>query len=212
MADISITKSKLKTHFHYGWWKYLLALVISVFGISIVFDMTEYRPPEEKKTELYILNGYAEAETLEGVLWPLLKEACPEQELLTSMNINLLSEDIYVRMQYSTYLAAHQGDVMLMPLSEFHNLLLDEGAETIFVELSPYIESGVIQVDGIDLSTGMAKATDGTEGIYGIPADSLKGLEAYSCNPEGALLVSMSYGGNLDTAAKLIGIMMETLK
>ena len=205
-------KKRLKTHFLYSWWKYALALTLSLFGVSLAFDMTAYRSPEDKKTELYILNGYCDTEALQRDLWPLLQAECPEQEELTSMNINLLGDDVYVRMQYMTYIAAHQGDVFLMPEAEFRNLMSEEGAEQVYVELTPYIESGIIDPGDIDLTAGYAADSNGQTGLYAIPADSLTGFSKYLCNPEKSVLAIVSYGGNLDTAAHLIGIMLRALR
>ena len=42
-----------------------------------------------------------------------------------------------------------------------------------------------------------------------IPADSLTGLSEFRTKPEGALLVAMKYGGNLDTSVRLIELMLE---
>ena len=58
MADNRITRKRLKNHFVYGWWKYLLAVVLCVMGVDLIFSMTAYRPPEDKKIELYMCNGY----------------------------------------------------------------------------------------------------------------------------------------------------------
>ena len=212
MADNRITQKHLKTHFQYSWWKYALALVVSILGISLAFDTTEYRPHEEKKTELYIMNSYCDTEALEKKLWPLLQEACPEQEEMITMNINLNSDDIYVRMQFMTYVAAHQGDVFMMSQQEFENLMTDESADSIYVDLMPYIESGVIDVGDINLTPGYATDSAGQRGLYAIPTDSLTGMKDYLCNPEGAVLAMVSYGGNLDTAAQLIGIMLRELR
>ena len=205
-------KRRVRLHLQYSWWKYLLALVISVMSISMIFDMTEYRPPEDKKTDLYILTGPCDTEGLHSYLFPRLQERFPEQEELTVITINLVNEDMYSRMQYSTYVAARQGDVMLMPIAEVQNLLKQDEAGEIFDDLTPYIQEGLIDCSGMDLTQGEMKGPDGEKRIYGIPSASLKGLEKYYISPENTLLVSMSYGGNLKTAAGLIGLMVDEFR
>ena len=37
-------------------------------------------------------------------------------------------------------------------------------------------------------------------------------MRQYMDNPDGAVLAMVSFGGNLDTAAHLIGIMLDTLQ
>ena len=51
MANQRLTKKKLKNHLAYSWWKYALAAAVSTMLVSIVFAVTEYRPPDDKKVE-----------------------------------------------------------------------------------------------------------------------------------------------------------------
>ena len=117
MANQRLTKKKLKNHLAYSWWKYALAAAVSTMLVSIVFAVTEYRPPDDKKVEFYVLNSYADTETMQADFWPLLQARKPEQEKLTVININLTdSSNIYAPMQFSTYVAAQQGDLFLICL------------------------------------------------------------------------------------------------
>lgn len=208
MADKRVTKRWLKNHWTYSWWKYLLSAVLCVMGVNLLFTATAYRPPEEKKVEIYVLNGYIDAAALQADLWPEFSAAYPDQEELTVMNINMVGGDMYAAMQFSAYVAAGQGDVCLLPLSEVGRMASD-GAEYAFMELTPYIESGVIDVEGIDLSAGRMKDSGGVEGIYGIPADSLYGLYDFTNNPADSLLCIFDYNGNDDHSAAMLGMMLE---
>lgn len=210
MANHRVTVKQLKNHFVYSWWKYLLMLVLGCFGVDLLFSMTAYRAPEEKKIELYLCCSYADSTAVEVDFWPELHARCPDQEELTVLNINLASGDMYAQMQFSTYVAAQQGDVCLLPRSEFKKLT-QEGADDAFLELTPYIQSGVIDAGDIDLSAGRAMSGAGEEGLYGIPADTLYGLFDYSCDPENSMLCIMAYSGNNDTAAATIDLLLEKL-
>lgn len=210
MANHRISVGQLKTHFVYSWWKYLLVLVLGCFGVDLLFTMTAYRPPEEKKIELYLCSSYADSIAIEEAFWPELQARCPDQEELTVLNINLASGDIYAQMQFSTYAAAQEGDVCLLPRSEFRKLAQD-GADNAFLELTPYLEGGAIGVEDIDLSGGRAVSEAGEEGLYGIPADTLYGLLDYSCDPENSILCIMAYSGNQDTAAVMIDLLLQKL-
>ena len=57
MADNRITKHRVKNHWAYSWWKYLVMCVCVVFGVNMFFTMTAYRSPENKKVELYLCSG-----------------------------------------------------------------------------------------------------------------------------------------------------------
>ena len=208
MADNRLTTARIKNHLTYSWWKYLLCAVLCILGVDLLFAVTAYRAPEEKKIELYLCNGYADALALEEALWPELSARYPGQEELTVLNIDLTAGDIYAPMQFSTYVAAQQGDVCLLPASEVSRMAGDDMA-SVFVDLTPYIGSGVIDVSALsDAQEALIPAADGT-GVYAIAADSLRGLDAYGCDPTGAMLCVMHYCGNLDTAAGVVGMLIE---
>ena len=149
MADNRITKKRLKNHFAYSWWKYALAAMLSAMGVSLIFASTAYRPPADKQLTVYVLNDYTDAETMQADLWARIKEAHPEQEALFVQNIDLTdNSNIYALMQFSTYVAAQQGDVFLIPYDEMLKIVAD-GPEDALVDLTAYIESGVIDVSGL---------------------------------------------------------------
>lgn len=210
MADNRITKKRLKNHFAYSWWKYALAAVLSVMGVSLVFAATRYEPPADRQLTVYVLNDYTDAETMQADLWARIKEAHPEQEALFVQNIDLTdNSNIYAPMQFSTYVAAQQGDVFLIPYDEMLKIVAD-GPEDALVDLTAYIESGVIDVSGLDLSACTMKKLDGTTGIYAVPADQLYGLRtAYYNDAKGSVLCIPIYSQNQDTAAEAIRILME---
>ena len=208
MAEERFSVKWLRHHLTYGWWKYLISIVVCVLGVNLLFAMTEYRPPEEKKIEVYMLSGFADTQAMQQELWPLLQAECPDQEELTVLNINILSADAYAYMQFSTYVAARQGDVCLMPASEVDKLVQD-GADNSFMELTGFVESGLIDTKDIDLAGGMFADSEGGRGLYAIPADSLYGLLDYGCDPKDSYLVLLAYNGNDVNAAKMMNLMIE---
>lgn len=207
MAEERITKKTLKHHWTYSWWKYLLLTVMCAVLVDLAFTTTAYRAPEEKKIELYVLNGYCDTEAMKRDIEPQFFAAYPEQEELIIMNVNLNGGDIYAAMQFSTYMAAQQGDVVMIPVSEAKKLA-DEGADQVFMELTPYLESGAIDAQGIDLTAGTMACSTGETGIFGIPADTLYGMEAYGTNMENSLLCVLAYNGNEDTAASMVSLLI----
>jgi len=124
------------------------------------------------------------------------------------MNINLASQDMYVQMQFTTYLAAQQGDVLLLPQSEVYKLSAG-GADNAFMDLTPYIENGTIDPDKYGVQPLMLKDSAGVEGVYAIPADTLYGLFELGNAPENSYLCVTEFNGNEDTAAAMIPMLFE---
>ena len=56
MPDTRITKERLKNHWMYSSWKYLLLLIICIAGWNLIYSITEYQPPREKRLEVYFLS------------------------------------------------------------------------------------------------------------------------------------------------------------
>lgn len=208
MAGKGRIRKSVYDYLTYSWWKYLLLVIVCVMGVDLLFTMTAYRVPEDKKIEIYVLNGYVDAQSMHDELWPALLEAYPEQEEMIVQNINIASGDMYAYMQFTTYVAAQQGDVCLMPVSEVHKLAA-EGAEFAFMELTPFIEGGVIDPGDIDLTAGRLRSSEGVEGLYAIPADSLYGLYALSNDPKDAMLCIFGYNGNEEASAAVLSMMIE---
>lgn len=206
--DTRITKAKLKNHWHYSRWKYLVAAIVCALAVDMIFAMTRYRPPANKKIELYLCNGYADAIVVQEELWPELLEVSPDQEELTVLNIDMTADDAYTNMQFTTYMGAQQGDVLMIPVATFMNLT-QEGADSVFIDLTEYVESGALDLGDLDLSAGMALSESGEMGLYAIPADTLYGLTDASCDPAGGLLVITGYSMNTDNAVKTIQLLFD---
>lgn len=206
MAQTRITKRWLKTHWTYSWWKYLLLVCLCIMGVNILFTTTAYRVPDEKKIELYVTNFYVDQTAMKADLEPLFFQRHPEQEELTVVNINLAMDDPYVRMQFSTYIGAQQGDVLLLTKAELLSLAGDE-ADNFLLDLTPYMESGAL--DPLDAEQLVLPAEDGTMGVYAIAADSLGGLGAFGNDPSDSYLCVTGYCGNEETAVSVLDMLIE---
>ncbi len=208
MVHNRITKKWLKNHWTYNWWKYAFLVCVCILGVNVLFTATAYRAPEEKKIELYVCNGYVDQQRMEQQVSEVFFARFPEQEEMTLMNINLASNDVYVQMQFTTYLAAQQGDVLLLPQSEVYKLC-EGGADNAFLELTPYIEDGTIDLPALGVQPLVLKDSAGEEGIYAIPADSLYGLFELGNAPENSYLCLTGFGGNEDVAAGVLSMLFE---
>lgn len=208
MADNRITKHRVKNHWTYSWWKYLLMAVCVVFGVNIFFTTTAYRAPEEKKVEIYLCSGWADAQKAQTDLWPLLLQIAPEQEELQVANIDLVSEEYYSIMQYSTYMAAQQGDILLLPIKEFKKYASDE-AYSYFADLTPYLDAGMLFAGDTELTAYTYPNADAQPGVFGIPADVLYGLMDYGIDPAETVLAITAYSGNEETCVRMLQAILE---
>ncbi len=207
--SMPITKKKIRNHFAYSWWKYLLLVVIAVFGWNLLQTTTRYRSPEHLKVEWYSDRFITQLGTKDiyALMDELHQTLLPDMEEVTFTEVGL--DDQYGDMQLMVWSSAGQGDVYLLSLPRFTNLAKG-GA---LVDLQPYIDDGTINVDGIDLSNGYI-ADDETGKMYlvGIPADMLTGFLDYGIITEDTCLCLLANGGNIDNALKLFGYMLDNMR
>ncbi len=176
-----LTKEKVRNHFTYGSWKYLLLAALAVFGWSLIFTTTAYRSPQDKRIDLYAQTTTTTAENMDAFLEPIWREVTPEMEVVSSVALMNL-DDYSTSMQLTAYMAAGDGDIYFLTEQYFKSF----AAAGSFLELDVLVENGTIQVDGVDLSKGrVAVVTEYDENdqpvtaeqhLYGIPLDEFYGF------------------------------------
>jgi len=209
MVNTRITKARVRHHFSYGVWKYVLLAVLAVVGWDLLYNMTAYRPPADKKLDVFVVSPGADTERMHADLQEPLRAAFPDQEAFTFMNIGLGADmDPNAVIQFTTYVGAQQGDLFLMSMDLFRQYGRDvEGG--MFLRLDDAIASGLITIEGIDIAPARFTPAGGEPGVYGIPARTLYGLTEYLINNEHMVWAIPVYTGNPDNAARLISFMIE---
>lgn len=206
---LPITRERIRTHFHYAWWQYLLLVCLAVFGWNLLYTTTRYRSPEELKVEWYC-QGLVDSQTqekLDALMEQLRLELFPDMEEVTFTPIAY--DQTYGDMQLMVWASAGQGDLYMLERDQFQNLA-SGGA---MAQLTPYIESGALSTGDIDLSAGYVTDPEtGKKYLMGIPADSLTGLTAYGINPEGCVMSLLAKGGNLDNTLKLMQWLIDNMR
>ena len=183
------TKQRLRTHMTYNTWKYIVVIIASVFGWNLLYTTTAYRSPEHLRIDAYIQSASATNEGVDAFFKPLWEELVPDMETVTNVLLtSSTSEDAYANMQLSVYIMAGEGDIYILTTDDFKNYA-SQGA---FINLAPYIENGMLNVDGIDVSAGYVATVDennvptGETLLYGIPAYTLNnfktGMNIYNNN------------------------------
>jgi len=194
-----LTKKSLRTHFTYNWWKYLAAVLASVFAWDLLYTTTAYRSPENLRVDLYIQTATVTEQSAADFLKPIWDEYVPDMETVNAVLLSPTSQEYYGSMQLSIYIMAGEGDLYLLSSSDFKNYA-SQGA---FLDLQPFIDDGRLNVEGIDLSAGYVALVDengvpvGERKLYGIPLYELYGyVEGMGLDNRNLVVGMTTYNGN----------------
>lgn len=167
-----ITKDKLQNHFAYSWWKYCLLVVLAAFGWNMIYSMTEYRAPEEKKIIVGVY-AYADEASANAYMEQVRSTRLPEME---EMAVTLIAPDqMYGDMILSTRIAARECDVYILPREQFQGY----AAQGAFMPLEEVLPGLVADLETAQISLSRGKRAHGEtdeKHQYGIPCAELPGL------------------------------------
>ena len=206
-----ITKSRIRHHFQYNGWKYLVLVAASIFGWNLIYTTTSYRPPEDKRINFYVSSSGTDSAAVDEYLAQLQQTVFPDMEEMTCVAMSSNDgADVYVNMQLSTYIMAGEGDVYLINRNDFSNYAQGGG----MASLDEYLAAGVLSTQDLDLSFGY-KAEDeaGETHLYGIPTDQLFGLmERFGIDNREMVLCVLVRSGNEENAVKFINQLILDMK
>lgn len=223
MPSTKLNKDNLINHFHYSKWVYLVIAVGVFFIGNMAYTMTAYRSPPERKVDFQFVRGYINTEPIQAIADEIMQGAeqiDPTLEEIGVYNIAYSGDaetDVYGAQKFMVMIAAREGDVYMLN-RQLTEQLASQGALT---PLDDYIEAGLIDADGLDLSPGtFAEPADeedgqpsGIERVYAIPAGGLVRLSEpdIECDHTDAYLVLMKYSANPETSVKVMQRMMDAL-
>lgn len=179
-----LDKQAIRNHLHYSLWKYILMVVIAVFAWDLIYSYTAYRPPQDKRIDIYIQSASAVQEQTEVFFETIRQKAVPEMELVsTVLLMGNAQTDMYAAQQLTTYIMASEGDMYFLTGSDFKRF----AGQGVFLELEDAVQGGRLDVRDLDLSSGyvaMQSYDDKTDTmvpvsqqhLYGIPASALFGF------------------------------------
>lgn len=201
MEETKITKSRIKNHFTYSWWKYVLLAVLAIVGWNLIYTSTAYRAPKDKRLDIYFVTYSVPDEILNGMRIDILNRY-PQLEDSSVISIVYTADDNYYgSMQLTTYMGAGEGDIYIMPKERFDAFA---GSGT-FVPLDEAVASGALDLQGMDVSRGYATDEDGTRALYGIPATELYGMmEEYGLDNRDLMICVMAYTRNEAVAVQWV--------
>ena len=168
-----ITKEKLQNHFTYSLWKYALLAVAAIFGWNIIYSVTAYRPPEEKKVVLGVFS-YGEDTNINAYMEQVRLDLMPDMEEMTAMYI--MPDETYGEMILTTRVAARDCDMYVLPRTQFQNYAA-QGAYMPLEEVLPDLIAD-LEAAGVSLSRGYrANDETGEKHQYAIPCADLPGMQ-----------------------------------
>lgn len=208
MNETRITKERIRNHFTYGWWKYLLLGILAIFGWNMLYTMTAYRAPKDKRLDIYFVTYAIPNETQEWFQAQII-ELFPQLEDSSCVSIAYSEgDDYYGNIQLTTYVGAGDGDIYIMTRDRF-NSFKESG---VFVPLDDAISTGALNLRGIDVTSGIATDEDGVTAVYGIPAESLYGMMYKDIDNRNLMICVMGYSANQDLAIEFIDWLIETME
>ena len=200
-----INGKTLRRHLTYSWWKYALVIIIGALAVNLLYTVTAYRSPADKKIDLYIY-GYGDEAGINAYMNEIRLTKMSDME---EMNALLLTMDeTYGKMQLSTYVAAAEGDIFILPRDEFVSFAVS-GA-WVPLEDYPEITSPFTDRD-ISLQSGWRRESESGEShLYGIPLSKLPGLSKYLYVENGYVCVLVT-NGNDENVLKFLSILCEDM-
>lgn len=206
--QIPITKKRIQNHFNYFWWAYVLIIALAILGWNLIHTVTRYQSPPELKVE-WFFGGYQTDNGTGGET--LMKRA--HQEVLPDMEVvsylQIMTDDAYGSQSLTTWAFAGEGDLYTLNRESFQNMA-GGGA---MMNLQPYVDSGELNVDGIDLTGCYVTVPEsGEQWLCGIPMSALPGLSQYSLYGDDHIMCVLINGGNDANTVKLLGWLLENFR
>ncbi len=169
-----VTKERIQNHLTYSLWKYVLLAVAAVFGWNIIYSVTAYRPPEEKKVVLGVY-AYGEEERINTYMEEIRQELLPEMEEMNA--IYIMPDETYGAMILSARIAARECDMYVLPREQFQSYAA-QGAYMPLEEMLPDLVAD-LEAAGISLSRGYRTYEEtGEKHLYAIPCAELPGMQS----------------------------------
>lgn len=167
-----VTKEKVQNHINYSWWKYALLALIAIFGWNIIYSMTAYRAPEEKKVVLGVYSYGSEA-NINAYMEQIRLDLMPDMEEMNAMYI--MPDEAYGEMILTTRVAARDCDIYVLPRAQFQGFAA-QGAYMALEEVLPDLVAD-LEAAGISLSRGARTNEEtGEKHQYAIPCAGLPGM------------------------------------
>jgi hypothetical protein len=221
MPNTKLTKEKWVNHWQYHRFIYLLIFLLTALGGDMLFQMTAYRSPAERRVDFELVAEYADAEFFLPVAEAALKAGQAFDSTLEEVNFLSLmysgaSDDVYGTQKFMVTIGANDGHVFFaseeimkqlvnMGLALPLNDLIDEGY------LKPVPDAEIAKVT-FRVTEDEALAALG-ERIYALPIGELYGAmqDALHYDVRDKYAIILTYVKNPETTAVVLQSVMDQL-
>lgn len=222
MPNTKITREKVANHMSYGKWVYVLIIVLAWFGVDLLYTVTEYHPPAERRVDIYLMGNYVNIEPLKELEARALEHGQAFDETLEEVNFFDLAlageDDPYTPQKLMVLLAANEGNIYFLNRDYTEQFVKQDVA----LPLDEYIASGVI--DPGDRNLGKVtyeepapsddKPSSGIQHVYALQTDPMTEMmnaDALSFDVRDKYMVVTSYTKNVDTTMHVLRFLMDEL-
>lgn len=208
---MKVNIKKLKTHFLYSAWVYILIIVLSISLWDLLYTMTEYRSPEDKIVELYVAdNPLFDDEKFESVRAEISDTLLQDMEEVNVYKLFATDNDDFTgNMQINTYIMSSQGDVYIMSRERFKSYA-SGGA---FLPLDSFITDKSIVKSDYDYKRGIATYTDNDDklytAVYGISLKNTPVLKQYGIDTDNSFIAVLYSNANDINSVKMLNYIIN---
>lgn len=200
MYKVSINKDSLKNHFQYDWWKYIVAVLVTIFLWSFITTVTEPRTPADQMIEMFLVGGYALDESLMEIEEAMLEDF-PNLLEVNIDNIAIGEDeemDFYGRQKLMVMLGSQTGDLYVFEKEEFKSVA-EQGA---FFSLELYIDEyeDLIDLDELEEFKSYNFDDEIEYAIFGLPLKGLTLFERTGFDVEDKYIGVMVFSDNIEGA------------
>jgi maltose-binding protein MalE len=205
LYKIQISRDKIRNHFHYDKWKYVLGILLAVFSWSMLVTITAPRTPADKKVDIYLVGGFMLEEQAAEYADTILADF-PELLEVNIYNIELDGEMEYAgRQKLMVMLGSQSGDIYSFTKDEFENMVktgaimpLDDYPELLSYFTEEQLKEGTFTTE-----------EDPTPRIYGIPISEVEPFNKKFFITENTFMGVMAYSQNKEKAIEVMKWIME---
>lgn len=236
MPNTKITRERWKNHMHYSKMIYLITIVVAGMLGDILYTVTTYHAPNARRVDIEFVGNYVDFSNADpyrqtaleaGIAYerardeaagidvnsPDYEAALQEVDFLSIDFDPYASDAAYGQEKFMVTLAAQEGDIFIVTRPQMVEMV----AEGLAVDLTPYIESGVLNPGDRDLSrvtfseyVEPGEEPTGKKCVYSLQTGDMMGLwDAFQYDYRETYMVMMCYSQNQDTAAAVMQSMID---